>query len=802
MRPDFNFRKLKTSNLMIQGSCERALVFLKPAGKTLNDTSLQLVRHVHLAFTLALIFSGTVFSTNAAFANQLQPSRLLAQNEDDVSQKKNAARNDDKTTKPIVIFGDSTDQVDRGFTGQTINEKKIELYQFTDVQRALKQVSGVYVREEDGLGLRPNIGMRGTNPDRSKKIVLLEDDVLIGPAPYSAPAAYYTPNMNHVDRLDVFKGFSATHIGPNSVGGAINYITPQAVDSGYVHSAQSMYGSFNTLNTKLSSSGELPFGSFLIEGSHLSSDGFKTIDGGGDAGLTKTEVLSKLKWDISKGDRIQSLEFRLGISHENSNETYLGLSRADFNANPYRRYASSALDNMNWDHQKFQLRHTLQLSETGLLESVAYRHNFNRTWNRLDRFRGGGVASSLANVLNNPDSAPNFYDILVGNLDSADLGTNGQLVLANNHREFFSQGVQTKYTDEYSLKVKSGLIKIEPEVFLRAHQDQILRDQTSQNYDMESGQLFETADARQRSNLEEQTTTALTFSSLARMTYKSYIVTPVIRLESVNFDFENQMNAASNSSDSYTAFIPGISLFKRLTPYMSVGTSYNRAASLAGLSNTGEEVQETADNYELLFKYLNQDLLLQADATAFYTDYQNITGTCTVSGGCNSGSNEAFNGGAADIYGFEAGLTKGFFAGPVYLPVGLNLTYLDATFKSDFLSSSPEWGQGNVESGDPLPYIPELQYTLSVGAEFKNFGTDLSYTYQSKVFDQSVQSGRVTIDDFAFLDLGGFYNLNNSLRVNYKVSNILDTEYAVAARPFGLRPGMPRALNVGLRYMF
>jgi Fe(3+) dicitrate transport protein len=538
-----------------------------------------------------------------------------------------------------------------------------------------------------------------------------------------------------------------------------------------------------------------------VEGSHISSDGFKTIDGGGDAGLTKSEVLGKLKWDISKGDRTQNIEFRLGLSYEDSNETYLGLARQDFDQNPYRRYSSSALDNMNWDHQKFQIRHNLQLSETALLETVAYRHNYNRTWARMDKFFGGNAANSFTNVLNNPSSQPAFYNILIGAADSASQGSGGQLELASNKREFFSQGVQSKYTDEFSLNLKSGVVKIEPEVFIRAHQDQIIRDQVAEIYEMETGQLFTTGLQRQN-NLEEQTTTALTFSSRANITYKSYIVTPVIRMESVDYDFRDDIDPARNASRTDLAFIPGISLFKRLTPNMSVGTSYNKAASLAGLSNSGDEIRETADNYELLFKYLNQDLLLQADATAFYTNYQNITGTCTVSTGCLSGSGEAFNGGAADIMGFEAGATKGFFAGPVYVPFGLNLTYLDATFSSDFASSSPEWGQGNVQSGDPLPYIPELQYTVSLGAEYKNFGTELFYTYQSKVFDQSVQAGRVTIDDFSFIDLGGFYNLNEALKINYRISNLFDKDYAVAARPFGLRPGQPRALQVGFKYTF
>ena len=38
---------------------------------------------------------------------------------------------------------------------------------------ALRKIPGVNVRDEEGLGLRPNIGIRGLNPTRSNKVLLL-----------------------------------------------------------------------------------------------------------------------------------------------------------------------------------------------------------------------------------------------------------------------------------------------------------------------------------------------------------------------------------------------------------------------------------------------------------------------------------------------------------------------------------------------------------------------------------------------------------------------------------------------------
>ena len=75
--------------------------------------------------------------------------------------------------------------------GFRIGEKVLDTFEYDDIHRILSAAPGVYYREEDGYGLRPNIGMRGVSSDRSKKVVIMEDGVLIAPAPYAAPAGYY-----------------------------------------------------------------------------------------------------------------------------------------------------------------------------------------------------------------------------------------------------------------------------------------------------------------------------------------------------------------------------------------------------------------------------------------------------------------------------------------------------------------------------------------------------------------------------------------------------------------------------------
>src|SRR5207253_11507925 len=110
-------------------------------------------------------------------------------------------------------------------SAHVITEKRLEVFRYDDPTAILAQVPGIYSRGEDGMGLRPNIGLRGVNPDRSKKVTLLEDGILFGPAPYSAPAAYFFPLMTRMQSVRILKGPAAIQHGPQTVGGSLELIT-------------------------------------------------------------------------------------------------------------------------------------------------------------------------------------------------------------------------------------------------------------------------------------------------------------------------------------------------------------------------------------------------------------------------------------------------------------------------------------------------------------------------------------------------------------------------------------------------
>lgn len=224
-------------------------------------------------------------------------------------------------------------------TTHFISTEELGVFNYGDVNRILRQTPGIHIVEEEGFGLRPSIGLRGTSPSRSSKITLMEDGVLIAPAPYSAPAAYYFPTVNRMQAFEILKGGTQVQYGPFTTGGAINMIStsiPKTFTTKIVH----QMGSFNTNNTYLQIGDSFEQFGYLVEYNNRNSKGFKTIDfSDRHTGFDGNDYVAKLKWNTKQNAKVyQSIQVKGQYSSDASNETYLGLADTDFWKNPYRRY--------------------------------------------------------------------------------------------------------------------------------------------------------------------------------------------------------------------------------------------------------------------------------------------------------------------------------------------------------------------------------------------------------------------------------------------------------------------------------
>ena len=254
---------------------------------------------------------------------------------------------------------------------------------------------GVYARGEDGFGLRPNIGIRGTYPDRSKKVTLMEDGILFGPAPYSAPAAYllsaHHPDgagardqgpgrgqLRPADRRRRDRSRDARH--PRRRKRRRSTSRPATYGYGKVHG---YYGASTARS------------GYVLEGVHLRSTGFKELDGGGDTGFEKNEWMWKGRYLLSTDpNAVQNVGLKLGYADEDSRESYLGLTDADLRANPNRRYRASRFDRMQWHRTQIAATYHGALRDAFTIDAAVYRNDFSRDLAQGQPHRPAAVRSS------------------------------------------------------------------------------------------------------------------------------------------------------------------------------------------------------------------------------------------------------------------------------------------------------------------------------------------------------------------------------------------------------------------------
>ena len=100
---------------------------------------------------------------------------------------------DEEVVESVTIIGSKDDLKDLAGSGAVVSNEDLQKAMDTDIQKILTAVPGIYMRTEEGYGLRPNISIRGTAIERSAKVTIMEDGVLVAPSPYTSSSAYYFP---------------------------------------------------------------------------------------------------------------------------------------------------------------------------------------------------------------------------------------------------------------------------------------------------------------------------------------------------------------------------------------------------------------------------------------------------------------------------------------------------------------------------------------------------------------------------------------------------------------------------------
>lgn len=683
-----------------------------------------------------------------------------------------------------------------------IGEVALEKFKYDDIQRILRQIPGINIQEEDGFGLRPNIGLRGTGVERSSKITLMEDGILIAPAPYAAPAAYYFPRVSKFEAIEVRKGSSAIKFGPYTTGGAINMITRPVPDEplGFVDTRAGENGlrqlhAYGAIGT--------PTVGALAEVSLEQSNGFKKLDGGGNTGFTIEDYLGKIRFaSAPNARRYQELELKAGHTDETSNETYLGLTDEDFAATPFRRYRGSQRDVLTTEHELYQARHFIRLSPVFDVTTTAYRTQFKRNWFKLDKVAGTKISALLAH----PQDNARALAITKG----ADTGAGETLDVKANNRSYYAWGLQTIIGANFAV---SGA-QHDLEVSARYHKDQVDRFQWVDRFAMSGGEmLLQSAGVPGTDSNRISNARAWAFYIQDTITLGDVTVVPGLRYETIDLERRDygktdpgrRGDALKIRKNTVNVLIPGIGATWQATPTLQLLAGVHKGFTPPGPGNAASK-EERSVNYEAGARYDRRNLKLEA--IGFYNDYANLIGLCTASSGADCEIGDQFDAGKVRVWGLEALATHDFghdfsraVATGLSIPLRLAYTFTDTAFRSSFASAF--WGP--VTRGDALPYIPRHQIFASLGVETARWGMSLAVNYVAAVrtvAGQGAAPNGETVGAHTVADLSAHVMLTPTVRLYGTVENLFDNIYAVARRPAGLRPGKPRTAKLGLSAAF
>jgi Fe(3+) dicitrate transport protein len=697
----------------------------------------------------------------------------------------------------VSIIGSKEDLKNLAGSGAIISNEDLEIAMDTDIQKILTAVPGVYMRTEEGYGLRPNISIRGTAIERSGKVTIMEDGVLVAPSPYTSSSAYYFPTTGRIHSVEFLKGPAAVSQGPQTIGGAINLIStpiPEVNSGKFIQElgengmarTHAFYG-INSAN----------FGA-LVEVHEHSSDGFDSIANvGGDTGFDKSDLMIKAEYNTGN----HFLRFKMVDLEENSDQSYVGLSQASFNKNPRMRYGATAYDEMMNDGEQTSLTYVGDFDNFDVV-FTSWQNDYHRDWFKVSDFNNDsehGERDDINELISDANNgSANAQAILDGQLAV-------EIEYKHNNRYYTNEGYQFTVSTEIGIhSLTVGYRDMEDsESRVQAH------EYADQAADGSLSALYGYVGLNNSNNrLRESSATSYYLEDT--MDFGKLAVTVGYRSE----DYEQRHRRWSDAAGPNLTMVRTGEADNRDTmayndhTTSSIGATYklNDTTSLVagfheGMTPMFGSDPEEADNMELGVRY--SESTTNIEAFYFASDYSRLAAECTqVSGAaCDADESAIFSGGEAEVSGLEfsgSWMLQG--ENGVMYPISVNYTSTDATFSN---SSDSDYF-GTVAAGDDLPYIPDSQSSIVLG-----FINDNGLSGNARIVNVGGSCSIAAcgiynkIDAHSYIDLSLRQVLSDSISVYLILENVTDNEDLISRAPSeGARSQKPATIKVGFSYDF
>lgn len=725
-----------------------------------------------------------------------------------------------------------------------IDQKALEERRPVSIKEALNNVPGINIVGEDSMSLNLNIGVRGMNPRRSARTLLMEDGVPIFFAPYGDPSAHFSTPLERVDRIEVVKGSGQILYGPQTMGGMINFVTKPVPRNGFAGRITGMIGNEDFRGTHLNLGTGNERGGIMFDAVNRSGDGVR------DHHKFKIEEYT-LKGEIDLTEN-HTLRAKVSTFREGSNYSETGLGLTEWNQDKFQA-PTGRNDEFNQKRDTASVQHIWQINDKAKLSTQAYYSDiFRASFRQVHNTTTSGADGEGKDEDNPNDFLGNQYSGYgqlrgmddtcgVGNdTDRARLSTlsllNGDINPANcggrhRPRRYTFYGIEPRLDMQHNLfGINNDLV-----VGLRLHWEDINRKQYSADGAAGQSLAWAKANGELREAINHQVQSQ---SFYAQNTFyvNDWSFTPGLRVE--RYKLNKQIAVADGgviSSDgtinkgdgaglrytnSQTKLLPGFGVawngIQNTTFFAGVHRGFAPARPDRDLAASGDEdgdvIQrnrtkaEVSTNYEVgvRSRYFKG---ISVESTLFHTKIDDLIVA-------TAGANGAYrNAGEASMSGLELGGRVDF--GTIYdTPHNVYVTgswtnLFNAKFDKDGIFNRDfEDEIGNFQSGDRLPYAPRNMASLNIGYEHPigvNVRVGADYVSEQKPtpnqFD-AITGHSGTIPSYTLLNASASFRPVGS-KLTYFVSghNLADKEY-LASRVDGMQAGRGRLVFGGITIDF
>ncbi len=426
-------------------------------------------------------------------------------------------------------------------SGRVITKESIENNHRFTVNEALREVPGVHVRDEDGLGIRPNIGIRGLDPTRSRKVHIMEDGVPIMLMPYGDPSAYYFPPIFRFDRIEVLKGSGQLLYGPQTIGGVMNFITrmPSVKPEG---NFQFWGGNNNYINTHLDYGGTWGNSGYMVDYTHYQSDTprFTNIRAKVD------DLTFKTVQELS--DRTQIMA-KFNYFREDSGIGYQGLTEAEWGS-PRGQDRQTLFTNDHFDFRRIGAHVAVNHMFTANLTSTInfFGHYMQRDWTRQTTQAVAEDGTPIGgNVFGNPVPA-NTFGVVPGTQRFT------------NAREYTVYGIEPRFHYDHSLFGVNAVADFGARYMYEESNRQQFRN-TGSGVGVSQSCFLAAPGATCLNENNLRTTNAYALFFQERLIFGQFTLTPGVRVEHINYDQNNRLDNNGNGNFGkahFTQVLPGV----------------------------------------------------------------------------------------------------------------------------------------------------------------------------------------------------------------------------------------------------